>query len=176
LNFIIFIVAKSGKLSKKKVMLGFWLSFLLFSALIFLPLVGEAAKDSPCLSCHEKELFKEAGGEKVVRPVLQKDMKDSVHREIACTECHRDVAALPQKKPLTKVDCGTCHNNAARLFGRSVHGAAFKRGDKDAPDCITCHGDHRIYRVSDQRSPVSRANLMPLCVRCHTDIEVQKTH
>jgi hypothetical protein len=153
-----------------------YLSFLLFFILIFSPTTGDAAKDSPCLSCHDKELSRAGDGKKVVRAVTQKDLRDSVHKVIACTECHRDASALPHKKQLAKVDCGICHNEAGRLFGRSIHGIALMKGDKDAPRCATCHGDHLVYRVSDQRSPVFRANLVPLCARCHTDAEVQKTH
>jgi hypothetical protein len=177
LNIVRLFAAKSYKMAGQGMTHRFWLLFPLLYAFLLLPAISEAAKDSPCLSCHGKELYKETkNGKKEIQPVLQKDLRDSVHREIGCVECHRDASALPHKGPLAKVDCGTCHNEAARLFGRSIHGTALKRGDKDAPGCTTCHGDHRIYRVSDQRSPVFRANVVPLCTRCHTDVEVQKTH
>jgi hypothetical protein len=108
---------------------------------------------------------------------MKTGLRDSVHRALACTECHRDAGAAPTHKlPLAKVDCAACHGEAGRLFGRSVHGVALKRGDKDAPSCASCHGDHYVLGASDQRSPVWRGNLITLCARCHTDTEVQKRH
>jgi hypothetical protein len=174
---MLFFVEKSYHPTGMKIMSKLWLPLLLLAIFILLPIAGEAAKDSPCLSCHEKELIKETkDGQKKVGPVMQKDLRDSVHKEIGCTECHRDASILPHKKQLARVDCSLCHKEADRLFGRSIHGTAFKRGDKDAPGCTTCHGDHKIYRASDQRSPVFRANLVRLCARCHTDTAIQKTH
>jgi 5-methylcytosine-specific restriction endonuclease McrA len=150
---------------------------LLLLALLLFPLPLGAAQKVGCVSCHEGQVFREgAHGKKESVPFTGKDLKDSVHREIGCNECHRDVSTLPHKKGLAKVNCGTCHKETAALFERSVHGLAYKRGDKDAPSCISCHGTHRIYRVSDQRSPVYRTNMILLCARCHTDVEVQKTH
>jgi hypothetical protein len=136
--------------------------------LSFAPVSVTAGKDDTCVSCHEKE---------VSGPFNKNELRDSVHRDLTCTQCHTDVSSAPHKKVgVKRVDCGSCHANQGRLFERSVHGAAFKRGDKDAPSCTTCHGKHRILRGSDQRSPVFRQNLVLVCARCHTDAEVQKKH
>ena len=153
---------------------------LLFSliALFLLPLpTFSAEKDASCISCHEGQVFKGTPGRETVPQRLMKTgLRDSVHRTIACIDCHRDAAPLPHRRPPAKVDCSGCHEEAARQFGRSVHGAAFRRGDKDAPSCASCHGEHHILPASDRRSTVSTGNLVILCARCHTDAEVQKTH
>jgi 5-methylcytosine-specific restriction endonuclease McrA len=154
-----------------------WL-FLFLVVLCLPPLrVAAAGKDAACLSCHEGRAAAGRGGEKQATRPMKTGLRDSVHRALACTECHRDVGAAPTHRvPLGKVDCSGCHGEEGRLFGRSVHGAALKRGDKDAPSCTSCHGDHYVLGASDQRSSVFRANLITVCARCHTDVEVQKRH
>jgi len=153
---------------------------LLFSliALFLLPLPAfSSEKDARCISCHEGQASKgTAGRDTVPQHLMKTGLRDSVHRTIACINCHRDAAPLPHRRPLALVDCTGCHEEAARHFGRSVHGAAFRRGDKDAPSCASCHGEHHILPASDRRSTVFRGNLLILCARCHTDAEVQKTH
>jgi len=100
-----------------------------------------------------------------------------VHGNLKCIECHTDAAPLPHKDILAPVDCARCHGEAGRLFERSIHGRASKRGDKEAPSCSSCHGPgHRIRTVSDRRSIMSRESRVRVCLRCHTDTEVQKHH
>ena len=122
-----------------------WL-FIFLLILCLPPLRAAAAgKDDRCLSCHEGRAAGGRGGEKPATRPMKTGLRDSVHRALACTECHRDAGATPTHKvPLEKVDCAGCHEEAGRLFGRSVHGAALKRGDKDAPSCSSCHGDHYV--------------------------------
>ncbi len=128
-------------------------------------------RDSRCISCHEAA--KEGKGR---MPLAEPGLRESVHRRVSCLECHREAGVLPHKAPLSKVDCARCHGEQGRLFDRSAHGSAHRRGDKDAPSCASCHGNHRILSASDQRSPVFRGNLISLCAKCHTDEEVERTH
>jgi hypothetical protein len=147
------------------------LFLLLLSSPVF------AITDSDCMSCHKGEVFREATDGKRERiPPVRRELKGSVHREMACTDCHRDVTVLPHQKDRAKVDCSACHKRPAGLFARSVHGTALRQGDKDALSCTSCHGSHQIYRVSDSRSPVFRGNQVLLCSGCHTDVGMQKTH
>ncbi|MGD0232983.1 MAG: cytochrome c3 family protein [Syntrophorhabdales bacterium] len=136
-----------------------------------------AVKDSACISCHEKPANRETKEDKKeVVHFSRQELNDSVHKSLGCLECHTDISTLPHKKALERVDCARCHQEASLQFGRGIHGVALKRADKDAPSCTSCHGNHRILRISDQRSPVNRANQVMLCARCHTDVEVQKKH
>ena len=136
-----------------------------------------AVKDSACISCHEGPAYRETkqGGKEVVH-FSRQELNDSTHKSLGCTECHTDASTVPHKKELGRVDCTGCHREASLQFEKGIHGVALKRGDKDAPSCTSCHGSHRIFRVSDQRSPVNRANQVMLCAKCHTDVEVQKKH
>ncbi len=136
-----------------------------------------AIKDSACISCHEGPAYRETkqGGKEVVH-FNRQELNDSTHKSLGCTECHTGASTVPHKKELGRVDCAGCHREASLQFERGIHGVALKRGDKDAPSCTSCHGSHRIFRVSDQRSPVNRTNQVMLCAKCHTDVEVQKKH
>ena len=78
--------------------------------------------------------------------------------------------------PVVKIDELLWKVVPAARFEKSLHGTAFKRGDKDAPSCVSCHGDHRILGASDERSTIYRANVVILCSRCHTDVNLVKTH
>jgi predicted CXXCH cytochrome family protein len=146
--------------------------------LLVLPSLVSAASGAECISCHEDKGSTVArDGSKVAVPSAGTDLRKSVHRDVGCLECHRDASPLPHKKGLSTVDCVHCHSEAGHQFGRSVHGVALSRGDKDAPSCATCHGSgHRIYGVSDPRSTMFRANLVKECIRCHTDAQVEKKH
>jgi hypothetical protein len=153
-------------------------AFLFLCTLLCLPgIVGGAVKDSACISCHERPAFRETKeGKKEMVHFDKKELTDSTHRALGCTECHSDIPAVPHKKALDKVNCAKCHREVSLHFERGIHGVALKRGDKDAPSCTSCHGNHRIFRVADQRSPVHRGNQVQLCAKCHTDVEVQKKH
>lgn len=147
-------------------------------ALIFLvgPLLA-AVNDSSCVACHEGPAYRETKeGKKDIVHFNRQELSDSAHKSLGCTECHADVSTVPHKKELERVDCARCHREASVQFERGIHGVALKRADKDAPSCTSCHGSHRILRVSDQRSPVNRANQVMLCAKCHTDVEMQKKH
>lgn len=63
--------------------------------------------------------------------------------------------------------CGRCHRDWWDSYADYYHGAAFKKGTKDAPACWDCHGWHEIRPSDDRRSGVSDANLVETCARCH---------
>ncbi len=154
---------------------------VLLVCLCFIGLAGSlgaaTVKDSACISCHEGSIYRETKqGQKEAVRFNRQELSDSIHKALGCTDCHADASVLPHKKELGPVDCATCHREASLQFERGVHGAAFKRGDKDAPSCTACHGTHHILRVSDQRSPVNKTNQVMLCATCHTDVDVQKKH
>ncbi len=135
---------------------------------------ASAIADPLCASCHGGKgpsSGKEAGSFSGI------DLKESAHKELACVECHADATTAPHVKRPGPVDCGRCHTRAGEAYWKGVHGEAVTGGDKEAPSCTSCHGPgHRIFPVSDFRSPMFRGNLVRECVRCHTDAEVEKTH
>jgi hypothetical protein len=157
---------------------GLRLAAVLLLFILFTPaLCFAAASDKECLRCHEGK-GKPASQASATAPQesLQKQLSGSVHRGVACADCHKDALPAPHAAKPEKVNCGSCHKESAAAFDRSVHGAAYKKGDKDAPSCSSCHGTHAIYPVSNLKSPANRQNQVLLCVKCHTDAELQKKH
>lgn len=151
---------------------------LLYFFLLPAPLLSAIApKNSDCLRCHGSEVYRATDGDKREIVLFNiHELKNSVHRGVACVDCHRGMSALPHEKRLPKVDCGTCHGAAERLFAKSVHGKSVKKGDKDAPNCTACHGTHAIYPPGNSKSSVSRERVISTCARCHTDVDIEKRH
>ena len=109
----------------------------------------KAVSNDDCFACHS-----DASQAPLVD---QEKFKASVHGKDLCTSSHTDLIGsdFPHKTPLP-VDCGTCHTGEKALFSDSLHGRALARGDKLAPRCVSCHGNHDILPVKDQNSNVSQ--------------------
>ena len=131
---------------------------------------GLALDDSECYECHTKE-GAEAG------PVINRaHIEESVHGGLECVACHADVQSVPHEKELNPVSCSTCHKVEDEKYLESVHGAAFSKGDADAPSCKKCHGDHRILPIGDSRSTVYPTNMVKICITCHADTGIEARH
>ncbi len=145
-------------------------------------------KDYNCIVCH-KEMDDES-----LTPPVDKWMK-SVHREVGvkCADCHggnpadEDMAmdeeagfkGAPEPKDIPAF-CAKCHSDAKlmrsynqradqyTLYSGSVHGRRLKAGNENAPSCVSCHGAHKILRVKDPDSSVSRRAIPVTCGNCHS--------
>ena len=123
----------------------------------------KAATNDDCFACHS---------DASMAPLVdQNKFEASVHGKNLCTSCHKDLVGsdFPHKTPLAPVDCGTCHTHEKSLFSDSVHGLALARGDKLAPRCVNCHGNHDILPVKDPHSKVSPFNIPFVCGSCHSE-------
>jgi predicted CXXCH cytochrome family protein len=115
-----------------------------------------AAPDTLCLSCHD-----EKGA----------PFHSSVHSALGCTGCHTDIKEFPHPDKVAKVDCGSCHSEAASSLAASVH------AHSSAQPCLSCHGDaHAIVPVKDPKSTVYAANLPRTCGTCHGDKKFAQQH
>ena len=91
-----------------------------------------------------------------------------------CTDCHGSHRLMEptdtkstlhwQNIPQT---CGQCHDEITEKFNASVHGRAAAKGDRDAPVCTDCHGEHEIANVKSTNSTVSAAHIPETCGQCH---------
>lgn len=91
-----------------------------------------------------------------------------------CTDCHgsHDLhrATNPQSKlfwqniPKT---CGKCHENVLNTYMRSIHAQAMIKGERDAPVCTDCHGEHAIEAVKQAGSKVFSLRVPETCGQCH---------
>ena len=91
--------------------------------------------------------------------------KTSVHekRGVGCEKCHIGGHKVTKvsKKNISEI-CGKCHTTHEKDFNNSIHETVFKSGNKNAPTCVDCHGEHRI--ISSKMSIESKS-----CLKCHLD-------
>lgn len=131
---------------------------------------GLAPGDSDCYECHA-----ETGAD--ASPIIDRaHLEESVHGGLECVACHADIQSVPHEKELNPVSCSACHEAEGDKYLKSVHGAAFSKGDPDVPSCKKCHGDHRILSAGDSRSTIYPTNLVKVCIACHADEEIEARH
>jgi len=126
---------------------------------------GESPKPVSCAQCHEKAdasynlsshgLARKAGNAQAAN----------------CADCHGKHDIVPirlQTSPLNRLNlgatCGKCHEKITQEVQESAHGQAMARGEREAPSCTDCHGDHTIEGLK-QASSLKIAEQV--CVRCH---------
>lgn len=131
-----------------------------------------------CLDCHGQSSLKriEPTRRAVSLYVDRDTLASSVHADLECVNCHRDVTAIPHRSPVAAVNCRRCHyveplprptpRGAAR-GGAGVHQQALEAGVVDAPTCQTCHGSHDVLAPGNPRSRVHRTRVSETCGRCH---------
>jgi hypothetical protein len=138
---------------------------------------GQAPPPKPpanddCLACHGEPDAKRANGTPI--SVDASAYKGSAHAELACVDCHADLATLteyPHADSLKKVDCASCHTDVGATYHDSIHARAReKSGLVVAPACADCHGRHDIRPRTDPASRVSRAQVPVTCGACHDGI------
>ncbi len=101
-----------------------------------------------------------------------------------CADCHGYHDTLPLRDPESRTNflnvpetCGDCHETEKDQYLESIHAKSAMSGHKDAPVCTDCHGEHAIFRVEDQRSPVSFFNLAGnTCGRCHASLVINEKY
>ena len=101
-----------------------------------------------------------------------------------CVDCHGSHEMRQGMDPEARVNktripatCAQCHSSEAEEFGHSVHAAALKRGNLDAPVCTDCHGEHDILLHSDPRSPVASKNVSAqVCSPCHSSLKLSEKY
>jgi cytochrome b subunit of formate dehydrogenase len=159
--------------------------FVLLFLLIFFGSQLQAENNEVCLDCHEGDevpthIFEpdtigwdyrhdpEADPNEIDLPSFEK----AVHGKLQCTECHTNATENHDEDEIVinKVECQSCHKDEYKEYRKTVHGEAmFKRKDRFAPDCTSCHGHHYIYPPSDKNSSVYVLNIPETCGRCHRE-------
>jgi cytochrome b subunit of formate dehydrogenase len=144
-----------------------------------------------CLSCHldNPEVSKEMKAGKSFFEAY----KHSIHAQLLekgnahaanCVSCHsahdakksNDQTSNTNKQHVYEV-CGKCHTNIAAEYRESIHGVAVSRGNREAPTCSDCHGEHNIMNPKDARAPVSFKNVSgQVCASCHTSMKVSEKY
>jgi hypothetical protein len=87
-----------------------------------------------------------------------------------CANCHgthgirliSDVNSRVGRNSIAST-CGACHQQEARLYRESVHGAMTLRDNPDTPTCVTCHPEHA--RLG--KRGVFQHGVVKTCGSCH---------
>ena len=123
-----------------------------------------APTTADCFLCHSDATATRANGTSIgVAPDV---FGKSIHGQMACVDCHADLATtteFPHPEKVQRVSCATCHDEPVKMHASSVHAQA----DKGAT-CVTCHGAHDILPSSDPASRTHALNLPKTCSTCHS--------
>ena len=89
-----------------------------------------------------------------------------------CTDCHTAHAILQPTESEFRMQstpiCGSCHKDQLSTYRDTFHSQLGSLGGYvETARCWDCHGAHEILPASDPASPVSKANLVTTCGRCH---------
>ena len=156
---------------------------------------SKSLDNDQCISCHSMV------GE--VADLYKTDVHYSYG--ISCAGCHggnpksddQDIAmskasgfiGAPAKKDRYLV-CIKCHNdqkimdsygykktaNQYELLKNSVHFQQSYNNEGPIADCVTCHGVHKIAKVTSPKSPVYPTNVVSLCGGCHSNATFMKLY
>lgn len=149
--------------------------------------VLKITQEKMCISCHLEK--PEVAGKTLLGTKFIASYEKSIHgfallrgnHEAAnCVDCHGNHEMNKSVVSTSKVNklhiaetCAQCHNQVAKEYTESAHGESVKRGNKDAPACTDCHGEHDILEHTDPRSPVSAKNLsQQVCGTCHASLRL----
>lgn len=138
-----------------------------------------------CLACHAKAKGSPAGN--AAKAAFVASYETSVHGQALargvswapnCVDCHGSHENRHSFDPASRINkmhvqevCGRCHGEQMKQFVGSSHGMALARGNKDAPACTDCHGEHSILSPKDPRSRVAAANVSArVCAPCHASL------
>ncbi|MFZ5980587.1 MAG: cytochrome c3 family protein, partial [Candidatus Zixiibacteriota bacterium] len=158
--------------SKNTILAGLFTTVLTLF-LLFSPSAVKSQTVDDCMMCHEdRELTAEIDGKKTSAYIDLERYRKSVHADLECIDCHQDLNGFedfPHEDDLARVDCSLCHDDIADTYRVSLHGQAVEKGEKLAPQCRDCHGNHYIDPVSSPQSNVTKFNIPFLCGRCHKE-------
>ena len=101
-----------------------------------------------------------------------------------CIDCHGSHEIKKGKESTSRVNreripetCGTCHASIAHEYRESIHGTASSKGNKEAPVCTDCHGEHNILSPSNPNSRVSPRNVSAqVCAPCHSSVTLTEKY
>jgi len=134
------------------------------------PPKAAVSSSAACLECHDDHtLTMQRAGKVVALYVDRAGLAASAHRSLDCVDCHEgfDPEAVPHRRPMTPVDCASCHEDVGRkhAFHPRLAQTGAKTGDDTA--CAGCHGSHAVTAVKSPESPFARSRQAPACGRCH---------
>ncbi len=160
--------------------------FMPVLVLVFLCLQGSAypMNDTACLQCHGDKDFaaRFPGTGRAGMYISEGVMAMSVHKGIACTQCHADIKGYPHRatialsKTTVPVMCSTCHRDVYKKYTQSIHWIALEKGIGAAPVCTDCHGVHGILKITNPVAKVYPENIPRTCSSCHDSVTLAQQY
>jgi hypothetical protein len=142
-------------------------------------------QNDTCLYCHGRFDFQLSlpGGESLSLTIDPDHYQDSIHGQIACTDCHTDISGFPHPEftPQTARDvslqlytiCQECHTEQYNQTLDSVHQRALAGGNTNAAICTDCHDPHSQQQLVDSDGNLlaeTRIQIPQTCAQCHSAI------
>lgn len=130
-----------------------------------------------CLTCHRTKLtMSMRNGEKLSVYVDTSTLKNSVHGNLKCTDCHtnfsktqhpiRSFESIKEYLLISSELCKKCHAETFSKYETSIHYSLVKNRNFNAPTCIGCHGlAHSIAKAT-----ADKTLGLTLCNKCHSDM------
>ncbi len=118
-----------------------------------------------CATCHN------GIGEQFAQSIHASTNTDADGPLPTCSDCHHSHTISRSDKDAFKLDiiaqCGNCHKDVTESYFETFHGKISNLGYAGAAKCNDCHGAHNILPTDDQRSTLSRQNIVATCGQCH---------
>ena len=144
---------------------------------------SNAIAQAACVNCHP-DLYQAYKTSVHGKNVIAKKSTDGP----VCTDCHGSPHYIQSKTSRESAvnhfnvveTCGKCHEekfmsekygfstHVMERYKESFHGRKLKVGHLGAPACSDCHGAHDVMSAKDPSSPVSAANKIKTCAKCHS--------
>jgi len=150
------------------------------------PSSAPVMENATCLSCHDiADITKTLpSGESLVLTIDAGHFNDSVHKNLACTDCHSNISTFPhpdlKAQSLREVSlqvytiCQNCHLEQYDQTLDSVHQRALAAGNTNAAICTDCHNPHTQTQITDPSTgellPNAHVQIPMKCARCHSAI------
>jgi hypothetical protein len=168
----------------------FWTGVLLIFLFWGLPAV--AADKENCLVCHKYRFLGRINtdGKRLNYNVDEHIYTKSVHRNVACRECHTYITKIPHDPKTQDVNCANAchikppfavekfsHQKIIEVYNESVHG--IKPGDspelaKAKPNCKYCHLNPLYTRVDEKL--IAFEKTLRRCFNCHQEKGVTQAY
>lgn len=127
-----------------------------------------------CMKCHSNDnTMKFTAGKTISTKVNVDSIRNSVHRNIGCSDCHFNFTAEDHPRRRFRAEreyrlssfeiCRRCHNDKYSQVSNSIHYSMISSGKLNAPTCVDCHGGHEITTAGR-----SRISMVKTCEKCHS--------
>ena len=133
------------------------------------------AWNAECVSCHSEQGVKNPPRQgldvdKLANLVIDTaQIEGSVHKELACKDCHGDnMVAYPHTKGPVK-GCPDCHKGPAKKIVEEFHQTVHYQRHSGQFTCDSCHNAHaqkRPLKIGSLKALVATDNAQ--CLDCHT--------